>query len=499
MAYKYDVFVSYAHVDDEPLLKDAEGWVRTLVRKLKVTLSQEVRGAPVEVWMDPRLAGNRPFEDDIVEGLDQSAALLIIMSRRYADSYWCQREQNTFRDKVRRRSSSRTRIFVVEKNKLQTDQKLPDEFLGLSRYQFWYEDDISKRVKTFGEPAPKEDEEGYWSELYRLTQDLAEELNKLRQLPEEPAGNFIPAAGGEATPAVREKATAPVAQVFLAEVTDDLRRRYHEVKSYLEQYGIEVLPKKPYDRRDRAAYKQAMLADLGKCALFVQVLSGVTGETDEEFPGYPAYQYDIARSLAIPLYQWRHKDLKMEEADSDEQVRLLNLSSVRAEPIEDFKKAVLKAALDAAKPKSDRSLRPPGNSVFIDTDVCDWALAQGISQSLLARGISSFLPIPRDTPNLTVEQITQDFQESLKVCDGLIVVYGQSPVTWVRGRFRLGTKVLAQRSPPLVGIYLAPPCSIIDHGVQVQRMLSLDCRGNPSQPDETALNRFVETLRGQQA
>lgn len=187
MAYEYDVFVSYAHMDDVPLVKEDKGWVRTLVDKLKVKADMEVRGKPVEIWMDPRLAGNRPFEEDILDGLDQAAILLIVISKRYADSYWCQREQNTFLEKVKHRPNPKTRIFVVEKNKLTDDQKLPDEFLGLSRYQFWQEDNISKRVKTFGDPTPREDEEEYWSELGRLSQDLAQELSQLRKLPDEAA------------------------------------------------------------------------------------------------------------------------------------------------------------------------------------------------------------------------------------------------------------------------------------------------------------------------
>lgn len=245
MAYAYDVFVSYAHVDNVSLAKEDKGWVRALVDKLKVRADMEVRGKTVEIWMDPRLAGNRPFEDDILEGLDRSAILLIFMSKRYADSYWCQREQNKFLEKVKQRPNPKSRIFVIAKNKLDDDQKLPDEFLRLPRYQFWSEDNISKRVKTFGDPVPKEDEAEYWGELGRLVQDLAQELNQLRKMP----GKEVSKSGDDTGPAQDDSPC-----VFLAEVTDDLRRKYHEVRSYLEQYGIRVLPKAPYDRRDRDAY-----------------------------------------------------------------------------------------------------------------------------------------------------------------------------------------------------------------------------------------------------
>ncbi len=437
MAYAYDVFVSYAHVDNVPLAKEDKGWVRALVDKLKVRADMEVRGKTVEIWMDPRLAGNRPFEDDILEGLDRSAILLIFMSKRYADSYWCQREQNKFLEKVKQRPNPKSRIFVIAKNKLDDDQKLPDEFLGLPRYQFWSEDNISKRVKTFGDPVPKEAEDEYWGELGRLVQDLAQELNRLRKMPEKEVSK----SGDDTGPAQDDSPC-----VFLTEVTDDLRRKYHEVRSYLEQYGIRVLPKAPYDRRDRDAYKVAVTADLRHCKLFVQLLSGLAGETaEEDFRGYPSYQYEIAKPLNLPLFQWRPKDLNMDEADSDGQKELLNLPSVRAEPIDDFKKAVLEAA--KAKPAPPRPPKARA-SVFVNTDACDWSLADDICQWLSNQGIVTYMPIQRDTPGLTGEQITQDFEQSLQECDGLIVVYGASTVPWVRGQFRLGTRVLAQRRPP---------------------------------------------------
>lgn len=483
MAYAYDVFVSYAHMDNAPLAKEDKGWVRTLVDKLKARADMEVRGKPVEIWMDPRLAGNRPFEDDILEGLDRSALVLIFMSKRYADSYWCQREQNTFLVKVKQRTNPTSSIFVVEKNKLDDDQKLPDEFLGLPRYQFWSEDNISKRVKTFGDPVPKEDEDEYWGELGRLAQELARELSQLRKTLEKEVSK----SGDDTGPA---QDGGPC--VFLAEVTDDLRRKYHEVRSYLEQYGIRILPKAPYDRRDRDAYKVAVTNELRHCKLFVQLLSGLAGETAGDFRGYPFYQYEIAKPLNLPLFQWRQKDLNMDEADSDGQIELLNLPSVRAEPIDDFKKAVLEAAKAKAAPP-----QPPRTGVvFVNTDACDWSLAEDICQLLSNQGIVTYMPIQRDTPGLTAEQIAQDFEQSLQDCDGLIVVYGASTVPWVRGQFRLGTKVLAQRSPPVVAIYVAPPPHKADHGVRYPGMLPLDCRGNPHQPDAAALARFVAVLRG---
>ena len=57
----HDVFISYAHVDNEPLPPASEGWVNTLVRALKVRLAQKLgRREACNIWMDGLLAGNDP-------------------------------------------------------------------------------------------------------------------------------------------------------------------------------------------------------------------------------------------------------------------------------------------------------------------------------------------------------------------------------------------------------------------------------------------------------
>jgi len=66
--YDHDVFVSYAHVDDEPWLESPSGaekppgWVATLVRHLRIALSRKIgRADAFKVWFDQmNLRGNLP-------------------------------------------------------------------------------------------------------------------------------------------------------------------------------------------------------------------------------------------------------------------------------------------------------------------------------------------------------------------------------------------------------------------------------------------------------
>ncbi|HYQ91081.1 MAG TPA: hypothetical protein VES89_03145, partial [Candidatus Competibacteraceae bacterium] len=55
--FEHDVFVSYAHVDNQPLLVPGgvpAGWVNTLVENLKRLLSQQLgRKDWGKLWFDP--------------------------------------------------------------------------------------------------------------------------------------------------------------------------------------------------------------------------------------------------------------------------------------------------------------------------------------------------------------------------------------------------------------------------------------------------------------
>src|SRR5688500_19117515 len=64
--YEDDIFISYAHNDNQALMEGQRGWVdvfhQALERRLQVHL-----GAKAAIWRDPRLQGNEYFADTLVE------------------------------------------------------------------------------------------------------------------------------------------------------------------------------------------------------------------------------------------------------------------------------------------------------------------------------------------------------------------------------------------------------------------------------------------------
>lgn len=176
--YQHDVFVSYAHVDNEPLVGADKGWVTTLITELKKLLGQKLgRADAYSLWMDYKLRGNQPVTPDIDAQLKSTATFLLILSPGYLASKWCVLEYTTFLQQVGPGSG---RIFMVEKDFIEREHK-PLEFQELLGYQFWGRHADTDRVRTLGIPRPNPDREPeYYQQLDDLATELASTLNLLK-------------------------------------------------------------------------------------------------------------------------------------------------------------------------------------------------------------------------------------------------------------------------------------------------------------------------------
>jgi TIR domain len=125
--YRHDIFVSYAHNDNQPLVSGEEGWVRTLVNLLRVRTVEKIGSNALDIWMDYDLSGNSPVTSTIMDALARSAILLFIGSESYLASAWCQDELNAFLvSSVKdRKSDALKRLFMVSRDRIDR-LRLPD-------------------------------------------------------------------------------------------------------------------------------------------------------------------------------------------------------------------------------------------------------------------------------------------------------------------------------------------------------------------------------------
>src|SRR4029453_15763735 len=62
---QFDVYVSYARIDDQPLTPGEKGWITRFHATLKAILSMRM-GREAKIWRDEKLQGNDVFSDEIV-------------------------------------------------------------------------------------------------------------------------------------------------------------------------------------------------------------------------------------------------------------------------------------------------------------------------------------------------------------------------------------------------------------------------------------------------
>ena len=64
--FDYDVFISYANIDDQPLLAGSPGWIAQFERNLGVRVEQ-LSGERVNIWRQPDPSGNAEVEEGSAE------------------------------------------------------------------------------------------------------------------------------------------------------------------------------------------------------------------------------------------------------------------------------------------------------------------------------------------------------------------------------------------------------------------------------------------------
>jgi len=286
MPFTYDIFISYAHLDDRSPFGDEKGWIDLLHERLSVLVSQAL-GYELRIWRDGHnLQGNDQLQGAIGEGVAQALLLIPIISPRYVQSEWCNREMDAFHAAEPPPQAAapgfRSRVFKVIKTPLPDHLKNlePEQVRNLIGYQFYGEDDSDGQLHEFSSD-PKD--KSYWKTLNRLVSDITKTLIELKY-----SSGSQPAQGAAATPslvvpaAVTPNGTKVAKLVYLAETTSDLAKERELVRDELRQRGHGVLPEQKLPLEELKQTEEAVRADLERCALSVHLVGTRYGSTPED-------------------------------------------------------------------------------------------------------------------------------------------------------------------------------------------------------------------------
>jgi hypothetical protein len=183
--FECDVFVSYATANNPRPNEGTQGWVTVFRDQLKQRLDEALgRRDASEVWMDYKLRGNEPFDEQIKAKVSKSAILLVVLSEAYLKSNWCQQELSTF---VEAAPGEPGRIFLVHYGSIAPDRWLASlRGLSAEKYRFFHQERDGAIDKPLGYPIPNPDNRAhdiFYERMLELSRDLAAKLNDMTSQP----------------------------------------------------------------------------------------------------------------------------------------------------------------------------------------------------------------------------------------------------------------------------------------------------------------------------
>jgi hypothetical protein len=266
--------------------------------------------------------------------------------------------------------------------------------------------------------------------------------------------------------------------IFLAEVTDDLEEQRNQVKYYLEQQGIQLLPNKTYSL---ANLQEFLDQDLAQCCLFVQMLSDKVGNH------FSRFQYERAKAANLPILQWREPELDLQSVRDTAHRDLLRSSAVKAMKLTEFQSYII----EQLQPKSEKILTDTW--VFVNTAPEDMEFALQIQEFLDHEGIGYSLPLAVSA-NIKAADVREDLEQNLVDCDAVLVPYYKTPVVKVRQYLMFCRRMRTKRKQPLKIIAVCdkplpdkPPLNM-----KLPSMHILEC---PMLQAKTCLPYFIEAIK----
>ena len=445
------IFVSYAHIDNLQVTEGARGWVETFHRMLQIRLQQLTGRDDVQVWRDPKLAGNDYLDDTFFETIRKAAIFISIASPAYLRSAWCRRELETFLAQPDAgQASTATRVFKVLKAPVPLDEQPPAlrDRLG---YDFFEIDGSSGRIRELN----SDQDRNY---LFRLD-DLAHDI----------------AAAISAGP--MELLEEPRKAVYVAESSSDLKTERENIRRALEQGGHRVLPEAALPL-EPGRLRAAIQEQLAACGSSVHLLGRHYGLVAEgETRGIPELQLELARDRAAadPSFTrvvWAPTNL--EPADDRQRELLARLYDLVRSPLEELKHRLLSVSgPKAARSAAASDARP---FIYLIFDRRDTDAAGGVADYLFGRGFEVVMPIWEGEEG----EIRAYHEDSLAMCDGVILYFGMSSELWLRRCIRELAKAKAIRTKPLVAaVLLGPPESDAKRRFRTHEMQVIDAMTTP--------------------
>lgn len=496
MAFDKQVFISYAHIDNEPLTANQQGWITRFHATLSAMLSMRL-GRKAEIWRDIKLSGNDIFADEIIQQFPKTALLISVLTPRYVESEWCTREVKEFCKTAETTGGilvdNKSRVLKVIKIPVDNESPLPEVMRLALGYPFFILDEQQTPLEL--DPAYGEEfTQKYNLKMAKLAFDISELIKKME----------AHAAASAAAPAVAAKPT-----VYLADCSYDRREDREAVQADLRLHGYPILAEVQLPT-DEATFLGELAAIMGRSKLSVHIIGdnyGVVPDGPSE-KSVTVLENELAiqfsKKLGLRRIIWLPSGTKCDSPRQQEFIDLL-LRDPQAQLGADLITGdleELKAAIHAALKKFEKPPPPPAPKeavesgtklVYLICDERDRKTTVPLRKFLKTQGFETNMPL-FEGDAATVRQSNQDL---LSACDAAIIFYGTGDEAWKRSidaELRKAAGYRTSKTPLAPFTYLAEPATNDKTDlVDMEEPRLIDCLKGFSEP---TLAEFVNSVSG---
>jgi len=495
--YEYDIFISYAHVDNIAFPGQADGWIEQFYKNLNLMLAKRVgRLDIVKFWWDTKkLDGSVLFDQSIESGIKKSAIMICLNSPGYAASAYCRQELDTFYKKAQAENTGlkvgdRSRIVHVLLNNIPF-KEWPAELNGATGFPFHDSKESSDFGDTIDTLAP---------EFRVQMQNVRDAVwNILSEFPKnEPAAKVQ-----EAEKAAGEE---DAFTIYLGEVADTLRTPRKRLITELEKKGYRIVTGIP-PPDDATAHEAATKTALQNAHLAIHLL--------DEYPGreivgavdnwYPKKQAELAMESGKSQIIWVPAEMDFAAIEDEKYKAFLQeiengeSASKGIEFIRGSKSTVAQEIIDyAAQLKTQLMVKKAGKgklSVLLDTHFNDQFYAFDLGKTLLENQIQPFINSQEDDPRKNINLLGDRLSQVRK----LIFLYGTVSKEWVLERMSAALQLIITNNYPIEDfyIYMAPPHKETGTIALNQRFLKVNVvdSSNSTVADKAVLDKFLTDLK----
>jgi hypothetical protein len=499
--FEYDIFISYAHVDNTTLSGQPDGWIEQFYKNLQLMLAKRIgRMDIIKIWWDKkRLDGNVLFDQSIEEGIKKSAIFICLNSPGYAASAYCRQELELFYNKAQQEKAGlkiagNSRIIQVLLNNIHSEE-WPPELSQQSVFQF----NDAKETEDFGETTDTRSTD-YKIQLQQLRDFVWKLLTDFSKDP------VYTARVNEISP---EPDTIPFT-VYLGEVADTLRSLRKKIGNELEKNGFNVISGIP-PPDEEIAHEQATQKALDQAHLSIHLLDEYPGR---EIPGipemwFPQKQAQLAFSTDKPQLIWMPSETDILTIEDEKyQLFLQDIESGIAsekgfEFVRGSRSTVSREIIDFAGQVQAQQLQIKAEkekvSVLLDTHFNDQLYAIDLCKFLIENKVQPFINPQEDDPRKNIDILSTRLSQVNK----LIFLYGSVSREWILERMNAALQLIITNNYAIEDffIYMAPPRKSSGEISLKQKFLKVNIIDSSNSPnvDKLVLEQFLTDLNSDAA